>query len=191
MTRYCGRNFSAQDLDLIRQLISEDPSRCRADLSRLTCRALHWFKVDGGLKEMSCRVAMLRMQADGLIRLPPPKGSYRKTCRIPFSAATDPQPVLDRPAHALAALRLTIVSRAGQSRLWNEYITTTLALRPCLGRSSAILSAPAKRFSHCLVLAPAPGKQRHVIHSSAGAPSSGREICISSSTTVAFSCCPG
>ena len=86
MTRYRGRNFSEQDLDHIRQLISEDPSRTRTDLSRLTCRDLHWFKADGGLKEMSCRVAMLRMQADGLIRLPPPKGSYRKACRIQFTA---------------------------------------------------------------------------------------------------------
>ena len=33
----------------------------------MTCQALQWFKADGGSKEMSARVAMLRMQDDGLI----------------------------------------------------------------------------------------------------------------------------
>ena len=71
MRRYCGRDFTEQELDRIRQLIAEDSSRTRAELSRLTCQALAWFKADGGLKAMSCRVAMLRMAADGLTDLPP------------------------------------------------------------------------------------------------------------------------
>jgi hypothetical protein len=65
-TRYCGRNFSRDDLDRIKQLIDEDKTRTRAELSRLTCQQLNWFKADGGLKDMSCRVAMLRMEADYL-----------------------------------------------------------------------------------------------------------------------------
>ena len=68
--RYCGRDFHVDEIALIRRLIAEDPGRTRADLSRLTCRALAWYKVDGGLKEMSARVAMLRMQDDGLITSP-------------------------------------------------------------------------------------------------------------------------
>jgi hypothetical protein len=32
---------------------------------------LDWRRGNGGLKDMSCRVALLRMQADGLISLPP------------------------------------------------------------------------------------------------------------------------
>ena len=72
--RYSGRDFSPEDLALIRALIADNPTCNRADLSRMTCKALHWYKADGGLKEMSCRVAMLRMQDDGLIQLPAPTG---------------------------------------------------------------------------------------------------------------------
>ena len=75
MKRYCGRDFTDQELEQIGALIAEDPSRTRTELSRLTCQALAWFKADGGLKEMSCRVAMLRMAADGLITLPPLPGA--------------------------------------------------------------------------------------------------------------------
>ncbi len=121
MRRYCGRDFSAQELALIRALIAEDPSRTRADLSRLTCQALHWYKADGGLKEMSCRVAMLRMHEDALIELPPPR-CQRPQARIRFTPRTNPQPSLEQPVHALPALKLQRVHQQNDSRLWNEYI---------------------------------------------------------------------
>ena len=56
----------------IRDLIVSGPQRNRAQLSRLVCDKLRWLRPDGRRKEMSCRVAMLRMQRDGLITLPPP-----------------------------------------------------------------------------------------------------------------------
>ena len=82
--RYSGRDFSSEDLAFIRALIADNPSCTRADLSRMTCKVLGWYKADGGLKEMSCRVAMLRMQDDGLILLPAPTGE-RPTSRIAFT----------------------------------------------------------------------------------------------------------
>jgi DNA-binding transcriptional regulator PaaX len=88
--RYCGRVFSAYELALIRELIAEDPTRTRADLSRLACQRLQWYKADGGMKEMSCRVAMLRMQADGLIKLPPPR-CQKPQRRLRLTPRTDPR----------------------------------------------------------------------------------------------------
>ncbi|MBI4803524.1 MAG: hypothetical protein HY796_13475, partial [Elusimicrobia bacterium] len=37
----------------------------RAQLSRLVCDELRWFRLDGRRKDMACRVAMLRMHRDG------------------------------------------------------------------------------------------------------------------------------
>jgi hypothetical protein len=71
--RYCGRPFSRVELDQIRELIAANPAALRAELSRLVCAKLGWSREDGRLKDMSCRVAMLRMQADGLLQLPPPR----------------------------------------------------------------------------------------------------------------------
>jgi len=119
--RYCGRDFSDHEIAEIRRLIAEDPSRTRADLSRLTCRALDWYKADGGLKEMSARVAMLRMQADALIELPAPR-CPRPQSRIRFTPATEPAPPLRVPVHALPPLQLQTVTQRTDSRLWNEYI---------------------------------------------------------------------
>ena len=121
MHRYCGRDFHAEEIAQIRQLIAEDPARTRAELSRLTCRWLAWYKADGGLKDMSARVAMLRMQADGLIELPPPRGK-RPDPRVRLSARSDPGAPLHQPARALTPLTLQRVQQKAQSRLWNEYI---------------------------------------------------------------------
>ena len=71
--RYCGRLFSEQELQLIRTIIADDPSRHRFALSQVVCERLHWRRANGQLKDMSCRVAMLRMHRDGLIPLPAPR----------------------------------------------------------------------------------------------------------------------
>jgi len=119
--RYCGRDFHPQELQQIRELIAEDSSRTRADLSRLVCKILHWYKADGGLKEMSCRVAMLRMQDDELIQLPPPR-CKRPQIRIQFTTASEPDKPILMPVHDLPELQFKPVIKRADSRLWNEFI---------------------------------------------------------------------
>ena len=121
MRRYCGRIFSAKELANIIEWIEKNPSKHRLDLSRDVCRMLSWYKADGGLKEMSCRVAMLRMQADGLIRLPPPRTVNKRKFQATVTCATEPQFIIQAPVHQLGELQLELVT-SKNSRLWNEYI---------------------------------------------------------------------
>ena len=121
--RYCGRDFSGPELETIRQIIASDDSPNRATISRRACGAFGWYKQDGGLKEMSCRVALLRMERDGLIRLPPPqKGNGNRTARVRISSASDPKPDVCVGAGALEPLRLELVVKGTNSQLWNELI---------------------------------------------------------------------
>jgi len=120
--RYCGRDFSEQELEQIRQLIADQPDCNRTELSRLVCRLLEWYKLDGGLKAMSCRVAMLRMQDDGLIQLPPSSRSNQPKRHIRLTQQTAPQPLLQYPLRTLEPLQLQPVRSRADARLWNEYI---------------------------------------------------------------------
>jgi hypothetical protein len=121
--RYCGRDFSESELQTIRQIIASDDRPNRAKISRRVCEALGWYKQDGGLKEMSCRVALLRMEHDSLIRLPPPeKGNGNRTARVCISRASDPKPEVCVGAGALDPLRLELVVKDTASQLWNELI---------------------------------------------------------------------
>ncbi len=122
MKLYCGRDFSADDMAAVTHLITQNPTANCAHLSRQVCVMFHWLKLDGGLKDMTARVAMLRMQKDGLITLP---ASQRRPSRRPeflATAATDAQPLLSRPVHELAPLSLRPVAGKTSSRLWNEYM---------------------------------------------------------------------
>ncbi len=118
--RYCGRDFSAAEIDWLRALIARRPALRRAALSRALCERLGWRKPDGGLKDMSARVAMLRMHRDGLIALPPPRNRPRAMRPPAPSPETEP-PLLARLAEALPA-RVEPVAGAIESRRWNAFV---------------------------------------------------------------------
>ena len=121
--RYCGREFTDSELWMIRQIITEDPNRTRTDISRLLCRCFNWYKPDGGLKEMSCRVALLRMQKDGLIRLPPPRTKNGNGTRYERrTAAAEPSLPIVVDSESFVELHLNVVATRKESALWNEYI---------------------------------------------------------------------
>ncbi len=116
-----GRDFTPKELEQIRSLVKHNPKFNRTRLSEEVCRMFQWFKPDGKLKDMSCRVAMLRMDKDGLIRLPPSTRTKRPVKKIVFTPVTDPQRPVLCPVNQLSQLHLQMVTKT-TSALWNEYI---------------------------------------------------------------------
>ena len=122
MHRYTGKAWSQGDIERIRALIAASPTARRAELARQVCAAFDWRRLDGQLKLMSCRVAMLRMYRDGLIELPPARSLYRVPRRTFVSEASDPQPPVEISLGDLTDLRLELVGRGRPLALWNEFI---------------------------------------------------------------------
>jgi hypothetical protein len=121
--RYCGRIFTVEEIEQIRCLIASHPKDHRAELSRLVCDELRWLRPDGRRKDMSCRVAMLRMENDGLIKLPAPlKGNGNGHNRPRLTAASEPQEPVTGSVGSLRELSLRPVETSEQSTLWNELI---------------------------------------------------------------------
>jgi hypothetical protein len=119
--RFCGREFTQAELESIRLLAASGAYPTRAALSRAVCELLGWRTPAGQLKAVSCRVALLRMQAEGLVQLP--AGTRRVPRRGPVrcTPAGEPQPPLWGSREDLPDLRLAVVrGRSAQARLWNE-----------------------------------------------------------------------
>ncbi|KLU62741.1 hypothetical protein CEB3_c09430 [Peptococcaceae bacterium CEB3] len=117
-----GRTFTAEELDLIRGIIRQEHMN-RQRISQEVCRALGWLKPDGGLKDMSCRVALLRLHRDGIIELPPPSSKNNNRLRpMVFTAAGDPGDPITGSLRNLGPIQFIRVTRSKQSRLWNELI---------------------------------------------------------------------
>lgn len=121
MKTYCGRVFSEDDLDQIKKLIQDDPKIKRTELSRQVCRLFNWYKPDGGLKDMSCRVAMLRMEKDGLLKLPPSTQKKRPQRKPGFTELSKPGKPVTLPVNKLE-IQLNLIANRFESRRWNEYI---------------------------------------------------------------------
>jgi hypothetical protein len=119
--QYCARHFEAHEIQIIRELLTL-PQISRFRLSREVCERLNWRRANGQLKDMSCRVALLRMQAAGLFTLPAPRNakpvSYRQHPDIEH-AVLEP---LSIPTVNLARLSVDLVSNKRDSLLWNAYI---------------------------------------------------------------------
>ena len=86
-----GREFTQNDIEQIRQLRIQHPDITRTALSRKVCDVLHWFRPNGQRNDMTCRVALNRLEHMGLITLPPPIQSNRNGKWIPkITPASDP-----------------------------------------------------------------------------------------------------
>ncbi len=121
--RYCGREFTQEEIDKIKHLIKTNPDDHRLRLSFKVCDLLNWYRIDGKAKDMSCRVAMLRMEKDGLIKLPPPRKLGPSGPRTPkLTQLSHPGFPIELPAGKLGALKVILVKTAVQSRTWNEHI---------------------------------------------------------------------
>ncbi|MCY3942290.1 MAG: hypothetical protein OXG18_00765, partial [Gemmatimonadetes bacterium] len=122
--RYYGRDFTADEMALLRALIADPAPLSRRALSIEFCRRIGWLKPDGGLKDMMARVAMLAMHRDGLIELPPPRWQRGRPKPIVFGPDTEP-PLFPAPTTLDEVRPLDfrpVVHSTREGRLWNEFV---------------------------------------------------------------------
>jgi len=105
MIRLQGRTLSDDDLKTVRALIDEYPQCNRTALSVRLCQLWNWRNEVGRPKDMAARTLLLKLQARGWIRLPPPQRRTRRPCaQAPLSVQPEllagPEPV-DGPLASL------------------------------------------------------------------------------------------
>lgn len=120
--RYCAREFTHAEIEEIRAIIASEEYPSRQAIAREVCQRLHWHKPDGGAKTVSCCVAMLRMERDGLLKLPAARRAPSRPGVPTFTSASDPGPLLEGTRADLGPLQLVRVTPGADSRLWNEVI---------------------------------------------------------------------
>jgi hypothetical protein len=65
-----GIDFCTSVIERIHAFIKKTPSISRVRLSRRVCEMLDWRSANGRLKEMACRVALLKLERNGVVELP-------------------------------------------------------------------------------------------------------------------------
>ena len=115
-----GRDFSEQIIERIRLRVRGDASVTRTGLSREVCRWLDWRDQQGRLKEMSCRVALLKLARRGLIELPDSQGRPAERCRAGARRGDEAWPALECTLAELGGVWLVPVAarQAALSQQW-------------------------------------------------------------------------
>jgi hypothetical protein len=80
--RLQGRTLSGDDLAVVGALIAQHPTWHRTALSRHLCQLWNWRNGAGRLKDMAARTLLLKLQARGLIELPPAQTRTARACAV-------------------------------------------------------------------------------------------------------------
>jgi len=78
--RLQGRTLTGDDLTELRALRAQHPDWHRTALSRHLCQLWNWRNGLGRLKDMAARTLLLKLEARGLIELPPSQSCIGRPC---------------------------------------------------------------------------------------------------------------
>ena len=120
---FCGRLFSEQELELMREMAQDYASLGVTEIARTVCELLEWKRANGKLKDQECRQLLERLRDQGRLTLPPVRNSGPRGPRhIPLSEASAPQATLEGSAGEFEPLELRAVQSQSERRLWTELI---------------------------------------------------------------------
>lgn len=125
--RICGQEFSDEICDRIRGTVESEPTISRRALSLRICEWLNWKSPNGKPKEMSCRVALLRLHREGHLSLPEPRVRNWAVVQRERSPLSLPEvESLGCRLKTLGEIKLVLVENKNRSlsRLWNDLMET-------------------------------------------------------------------
>jgi len=117
----CGQKFSDKVLQQIQNLIHDNKTMTRAELARQVCDLVGWYGANGQRKDMSCRVALLKLHRNGLLNLPPATKVIPRHKEIDPSVSL-PAMAITQSVEQLDGLFLELVTNTPTSTLWKGMI---------------------------------------------------------------------
>lgn len=127
-----GREFTIREIREIQETVRDFRHLSWSELVFTVCEHLEWVTEAGHYKYNSCRNALDKMEALGLIQLPERRtgrGGQGRTLPIAPSAATAPEDEIGCSLQDLAPIEVLPVYERGERRLWDEYVDRYHPLR--------------------------------------------------------------
>ena len=151
------------DLQLIRQLIEREGAQGRSHISNRLCEIWNWRQANGRFRQIACRDLLRRLEAHGLIDLPPRLCAAR---RAGYRNRTSPPdrlpcvPLAGRLREFRSQLRLELVQNSAQLALYRGLVGTYhyLGYQQATGAQLRYLAYFQERALACLSFGPAAWK---------------------------------
>jgi len=117
----CGRRFSRDEIEQICETVELFPALSLRELLATLCEHLGWYTAGGGLKSDACEKLLVKLQEQGLLRLPKKQGHAPNRRKIAISSRTQPQAAIVGSLKELGAVRVQPVEGEDKS-LADEYL---------------------------------------------------------------------
>ena len=118
---FCGRTFTAQQVELMREVARGYAGLGVTEIARTVCELLEWKRPNGGLKNHECRQLLERLQAEGVLKLPAVRAlGGRGTRRVALSQQPPEPETLECAARDCEPLELALVEGEGESQSWRQ-----------------------------------------------------------------------
>jgi len=119
---YCGRRFSSEDLDLMRQAATDYAGLGVTEIARTVCEWLDWKRPNGRLKNHECRLLLERLRDEDFLTLPSLRNSGKRGPRIPaLSNISDAQAPIYSGIPDLEPLKLRLIDDS-EGHLFRQFI---------------------------------------------------------------------
>jgi hypothetical protein len=122
--RFSGKNFTTEEISLIREVVATCGGLSRMELANTISELLRWTRPGGGLKGLECLAVLERLETDHLLALPQkqktkPIGSVTS---IPHTSRGEAGAPLVGQVDAFAPVVLDLVQHGEQRQLFRELI---------------------------------------------------------------------
>lgn len=119
-----GRRISATEMAWLRGWIDAHPQWSRKQLARELCQRWHWVDGQGCLKDFAARSLLLKLEARGVVKLPPLRLCYRRPPRgVPRWEAWEEPAAWEASLPEISPIRLERVRPGTEAdRRWRFYL---------------------------------------------------------------------
>ena len=124
--RFCGREFTREELCLIQEVVGTCAGISRTELAHTVCELLDWRRANGGLKARECLDLLQRLEGKGILKLPERQQTGpRKGTRRHIAPATDTAPwaELAGSVGVFLPLDVELVESQKQRRLFKDLVS--------------------------------------------------------------------
>lgn len=123
--RFCGREFTAEEVSLIQEVVETCGGLSRAELASTICELLEWKRAGGGLKARECRDLLERLESQGILALPGKKSPGATQSRKSITPVEEGQvhSALTGSVEEFTPIDVELVESRDQRRLFKELVS--------------------------------------------------------------------
>jgi hypothetical protein len=122
---YFGRDFTAKEVSLIREVVETCTGISRTELAHTVCELLGWKRAGGGLKSRECLEMLERLERQGIFTLPSKKSPGMRKSQKSIAPAGDGRvhSTLTGSVEEFAPLDVQLVESRQQRQLFKDLVS--------------------------------------------------------------------